>query len=226
MKVILCEHVASLGEMGDTVKVADGYARNFLLPRRLAVSFDSASAKQIEHELRAIKKREDKVRVKLQEVAARMEEQTIELKRRAGEEEKLFGSVTTANIAEGLKALGFDVDRKSVLLEEPIKALGVYTVPVKLGSGVQAKVIVSVLPEEVEEVAAVVEDDHEDYDGDLDTMAAAETTVYRRKSSRGARKAAGETLEAETAGAPAPAEDAPAETAAAAGAEEAASGEA
>jgi hypothetical protein len=95
---------------------------------------------------------------------------------------------------------------------------------------VQAKVIVSVLPEEVAEVATVVEDDHEDYDGDLDTMAAAETTVYRRKSSRGARKAAGETLEAENAGAPAPAEDAPAETsgetAAAAGAEEAASGEA
>lgn len=171
MKVILCEHVANLGDMGQTVKVADGYARNFLIPRRLAVSLDSASAKQVEHEVRQIKRREEKVRAKLQEVAKTMEELTLEFKARAGEDEKLFGSVTTAMIAEQLKAKGHEVDRKSVKLEEPIKTLGIFTVGVKLGSGVEAHIKVWVAPEQPveipaeedeEPVNAVYEDEDED----------------------------------------------------------------
>lgn len=151
MKVILCEHVPNLGEMGETVKVADGYARNYLIPRKLAVSLSSASAKQIEHELREIKKREEKVRVQLQGVAKEYEALTVEIKVRAGVDEKLFGSVTSANIAEHLKELGKEVDRKMIQLDEPIKSLGIFTVPVNLGSSVIAKVKVWVTPEQVAE---------------------------------------------------------------------------
>ncbi|MCP4640486.1 MAG: 50S ribosomal protein L9 [bacterium] len=140
MKVILCENVANLGEMGTTVNVAAGYARNYLIPRKLAVSTDSASAKQIEHEMHIIRKREAKLREELNAVAKGLESVTVEFKARAGEEDKIFGSVTSANIADALKELGHDVDRKRVLLKEPIKQLGIYTVPVRLMSGIEANV--------------------------------------------------------------------------------------
>lgn len=148
MKVILCEHVSNLGEMGQTVSVADGYARNYLIPRKLAVNVESASARQIEHEMRIIRKREERVRAHLREVAKRLEEMTFEFKARAGQDEKLFGSVTSAQIAEKLKEAGFEVDRRGVALHDPIKQLGIYTVPVKLGSGVEASVKVWVQSEE------------------------------------------------------------------------------
>jgi large subunit ribosomal protein L9 len=150
VEVILTEHVPNLGEMGETVRVSDGYARNYLIPRKLAVSLYSASAKKIEHEMRAIRKREEKVRVKLQAVAKKMEDETVEIKARAGQEDKLFGSVTSANIAEALKEKGYEVDRKTVDLEEPIKRLGVYSVPVRLGSGVIADVKVWVVSDQPE----------------------------------------------------------------------------
>lgn len=154
MRVILCEHVGNLGEMGDTVKVADGYARNYLIPRKLAVSVDSASAKQIEHELRIIKKREAVVRSRLQDQAQEIEKLTLDFTMRAGEGGKLFGSVTSAMIAERLRELGHEVDRRKVELEESIKELGIFTVPAGLGSGVTAGVKVWVQPEqETEEVS-------------------------------------------------------------------------
>jgi len=140
MKVILCEDVEHLGEMGQTVKVAPGYARNFLLPRRLAVGADSASAKQIEHELKILKRREEKRRTELKGVAKNIESLTIEIKMRAGEGDKLFGSVTTALIAEHLAEAGHAIEKKTIKLEEPIKQLGMYLVPVKLGAGVEAQV--------------------------------------------------------------------------------------
>lgn len=154
MKVILCQHVANLGEMGDTVNVSGGYARNYLIPRKLAVSVDSASANQIEHELRMIKKREEKVRARLRDVAKEMESVTLEFKMRAGEDEKLFGSVTSAHIADRLRTLGHEVDRKGIRLAEPIKSLGIYLVPVKLGSGVEANIRVWVMAEQPETSAA------------------------------------------------------------------------
>lgn len=157
MKVILCENVPNLGEMGTTVKVADGYARNFLLPRKLAVSADSSSAKQIEHEMRIIRRREEKVRTELSAVAKKLAGVTIEIKAKAGAEERIFGSVTTAQIAEGLKAQGYTVDRKAITLEDPIKSLGIYTVTVRLIRGVEAPVKVWVTKEETEEeIAAAV----------------------------------------------------------------------
>jgi len=139
--------------MGDTVKVSDGYARNYLIPRKLAVDLGSASARQIEHERHMIARREEKVRAQLQGVAKELENVTVEIKARAGEEEKLFGSVTTANIADHLTALGYETDRRSVVLEDPIKALGIYTVPIKLGSGVQADIKVWVVSDKPVEAA-------------------------------------------------------------------------
>jgi large subunit ribosomal protein L9 len=155
VKVILCENVPNLGEMGATVKVADGYARNFLLPRKLAVNADSSSAKHIEHEMRIIHRREEKVRAQLTEVAKKLAGVTVEIKAKAGAEDRIFGSVTTAQIAESLKAQGFTVDRKAISLDEPIKSLGIYTANVRLIRGVEAPVKVWVTKEQTdEEIAA------------------------------------------------------------------------
>lgn len=167
MKVILSQDVPNLGPMGATVKVADGYARNYLLPRRLAVETGSASGKQIEHEMRSIKRREEKRRVELLDVAKKMAAITVEITARAGEEDKLFGSVTNAMIAEKLAEQGYTIDRRSIVLEEPIKSLGIFTVPVRLGSGVEASVKVWVQAEHVAPVA--IEEDVEDDDDDLDS---------------------------------------------------------
>ena len=168
MNVILCEDVENLGEMGKTVKVSPGYARNFLIPRKLAVLSDSASAKQIEHEMRIIRKREEKRRAELTLVAKQLEALTIEIKMRSGEGDRLFGSVTNANIAEKLAEMGHAVSRKTIQLTEPIKTLGVHQVPVKLSGGVMAslKVWVTGLAEEkpVEETYEEPEDRDDDHD--------------------------------------------------------------
>ena len=171
MKVILSQDVPNLGPMGATVKVSDGYARNFLIPRRMAVATSSASGKQIEHEMRIIKRREEKRRVELQEVAKRMAGVTVEILARSGEEDKLFGSVTNVAIAEKLAELGFEVDRRAIVLEEPIKTLGIFTVPVRLGSGVEASVKVWVQSDKpveatVEAADATDEDDTESSESD------------------------------------------------------------
>jgi large subunit ribosomal protein L9 len=148
---MLTEHVANLGEMGETVKVTDGYARNYLIPRKMAVDVQSASAKQIEHELRLIKKREEKVRAQLQTQAGEMAKVALEFEMLAGENDKLFGSVTSGMIAERLREdHGYEVDRRSIQLDEAIKALGEYVVEVKLGSGVTATVKIVVKSSEPE----------------------------------------------------------------------------
>ena len=151
MKVILCENVPNVGKMGASVNVADGYARNFLLPRKLAVQSDSASAKQIDHEMKIIRRREEKQLAVLAQLAKKLEGVTIEIKARSGEEDKLFGSVTTAQIAERLAEMGHVLDKRAIVLEEPIKTLGIFSVPVKLASGIEAnvKVWVTKIEEEV-----------------------------------------------------------------------------
>jgi large subunit ribosomal protein L9 len=168
LKVILCDDVDNVGNMGDTVRVAPGYARNFLLPRKLAVLAESASAKQIEHELKIIKKREDKKRATLRDVAKVLEAVTVDIQVRAGEGDKLFGSVTNGNISERLAELGHKIDKKSIKLEEPIKHLGIFMVPVKLGVGVEAQVKVWVTGLAVEATAEVAPVEEEDDDDDDD----------------------------------------------------------
>ncbi len=140
MNVILCDNIDNLGVMGQQVKVADGYARNYLIPRKLAVQADSATAKQIAHELHIIKRREEKKRTELTAVGDKLRSLTLEFKMRAGEEDKIFGSVTTAMIAEKLGELGFEVARKQIVLEEPIKSLGIFSVSVKLFPGIETAV--------------------------------------------------------------------------------------
>lgn len=158
MKVILSEDMDNLGEMGQTVKVADGYARNFLIPRKLAVAADSASAKQIEHEMRIIKKREEKRRAEARALAKKLEQVTIEVQVRAGEGDKIFGSVTTAHIAEKLGEQGYDVSRKLIHLAEPIKTLGIFNVPVKMPGAIETEIKVWVSRIEEEAPAPVEEE--------------------------------------------------------------------
>jgi len=170
MKVILCEDIENLGDMGETVKVADGYARNYLLPNRLAVAADSASAKRIEHEMRIIARKNERRRAELSEVASKLEAITVDIKMRAGEGDKLFGSVTNVHICDKLTELGFDVDRKKIKLAEPIKTLGIFQVPVRLTGGIEPSVKVWVTALAEPKAEPVVEDEHDDRD-DERTMA-------------------------------------------------------
>ena len=147
MEVILREHVDNLGRRGEVVKVADGYARNYLLPRKLALLATDGNKKQIARErvkLDVLEAEEKNVAVA---VAERMEGIEIVVARKVGETDVLYGSVTTADIAEALAAKGFDVDRRKLHLTEPIKKLGQFDVPLKLHREVVATVRVQVVAE-------------------------------------------------------------------------------
>ncbi len=169
MNVILCDDVENLGSIGSRVSVAGGYARNFLIPRKLAVPVETASAKQIEHELKIIRKREDRKRAELTAVAAKMSGITVEFQMRAGEGDKLFGSVTTQMIAEKLAEVGYTVSRKAIHLEEQIKSLGIFAVPVRFAAGIEAEIKVWVTGLQAEVTTVIdAEMDFVDYDDDDD----------------------------------------------------------
>ena len=144
MKVILLEQVEKLGGPGDQVEVADGYARNFLIPKRKAVAATTAHVKSLDHLLRQNKGQEDRLRQAAEAMAARIAEASCVIKRQAGEQEKLFGSVTNQDIAAALGARGLDVDRRKILLQEPIKVLGSYTIPIRLHPEVVAELRLTV----------------------------------------------------------------------------------
>src|SRR6267154_2949000 len=132
MEVILREPIDNLGRRGEVVKVADGYARNYLLPRKLALLATDGNKKVIEREKVKFDVKEAEEQGVAQAVADRLANVEIEIARKVGETDALFGSVTNADIAEALAAKGFDIDRRKVQLHEPIKKLGEFTVPVKL----------------------------------------------------------------------------------------------
>jgi large subunit ribosomal protein L9 len=132
MEVILREHVDNLGKRGDLVKVADGYARNYLLPRKMALLATEGNKKVIEREKVKFDAKEAEEQGVAQAIADRLASVEIEIARRVGETDALFGSVTNGDIAESLAAKGFDIDRRKIQLPEPIKKLGDYAVPVKL----------------------------------------------------------------------------------------------
>ena len=136
MEVILKEHVEGLGLPGDVLNVADGYARNYLLPMRLAVHATERNRRHLEHEKRVIDHQETKNKEHAREIAAQMASVTCTLSRRAGENDRLFGSVTPTDIAENLRTQGFDLERRVFELAEPIRELGVFMVPVKLHTDV------------------------------------------------------------------------------------------
>ena len=150
MEVILREHVDSLGRRGEIVKVADGYARNYLLPRKLALPVTAGNKKQVERERGKFEAKEAEERKVAEAVAERMGALEIAIARKVGETEALYGSVTTADIAQALAAKGFEVDRRKLQLAEPIKKLGDFEVPVRLYHDVIARVKVKVVAERVD----------------------------------------------------------------------------
>jgi large subunit ribosomal protein L9 len=145
MDVILQQDVENLGTIGDVVKVKPGYARNFLLPRGLALEADAKNLAVLEHRKRALAAKRAKVQKANQEAATRLTSLTLSISGRAGEEQKLFGSVTNLDIQKALAAQGFEIDRKKIHLESPIKALGEHTATVDLGAGVRAPIKVTVV---------------------------------------------------------------------------------
>ena len=144
MKVILKENIETLGHIGDIVKVAPGYARNYLLPKGLAVEATEKNAKALEHVKRQMAYKKDKALESARNLAAKLGELSVELLHKAGEEGKLFGSVTNMEIAAFLKDKGFDIDRKSIHLVEPIKHVGEFDVTVKIHPEVVASLKVKV----------------------------------------------------------------------------------
>lgn len=145
MEVILREHVDNLGRRGEIVKVAAGYARNYLLPRKLALAVTENNKRQIERERVQAEARELEEKSQAEAFASRMAATEIEIARRVGENDTLYGSVTSADIAEALKAKGFDIDKRKIQLHDPLKALGESMVPVKIHRDVTAQVKVKVV---------------------------------------------------------------------------------
>src|SRR3954468_20455062 len=147
MEVILREHVDNLGRRGELVKVADGYARNYLLPRKLALLPTDGNRKQIERERAKFEVKEAEEKKVAEAMAARLVDAEVSIARKVGETEALYGSVTSADIAAALAAKGFELDRRKLQLAEPIKKIGEYQIPVKLHREVTAHVKVSVVAE-------------------------------------------------------------------------------
>ena len=147
MEVILREHVDNLGRRGEIVKVADGYARNYLLPRKLALLATEGNKKQVERERAKFDVKEADEQHAAQAIADRMANVEVVVARKVGETEALYGSVTTADITEALAAKGFEVDRRKLQLIDPIKRLGEYDVVLKLHREVTAHVKVKVVAE-------------------------------------------------------------------------------
>ncbi len=147
MKVILQDHVEKLGDVGDVVEVKDGYGRNFLIPRGLALLADERNVRRLEHQKRVTAARRAKLLAAATALAERISTTHVSIKRAAGEEDKLHGSVTNNDIAKALADEGIEIDKRSVLLAEPIKSIGAFTVPVKVHGSVEASVKVYVLRE-------------------------------------------------------------------------------
>ncbi len=145
MKVILREDDKKLGKAGDIVEVKDGYAHNFLIPRNLAVRADASHMKQLEHERKILRDKSEKLLKQAKKLVEQIETASCTISVQVGEEERIFGSVTAMDIAQALDKEGVEVDKRAIQLEEPIKTLGVYTVPVKLGPEVEAKLKVWVV---------------------------------------------------------------------------------
>ena len=146
MEVILKKNVDNLGEEGDVVKVKAGYGRNYLRPQGSAVQANASNLANLEKERAAIEARKATVKTEAEGIAKKINGTTIVIEQRAGEEDKLFGSVTSGDIADKLASLGIEVDRKKIQLDEPIKTLGEFMIKVKAGFQVTAEVKVQVTP--------------------------------------------------------------------------------
>ncbi|MGA2622832.1 MAG: 50S ribosomal protein L9 [Bacteroidota bacterium] len=147
MKIILRQDFEKLGKVGDIVEVKDGYARNYLIPKKIGYVATKGNLQTHEEEKKQHELRQKKELIKAQKVASELEKFSLTIPMKVGEEEKLFGAVTSQMIADVLKEKGFDVDKRIIELEEPIKALGIYSVNLNLHTGVVGKVKVWVVKE-------------------------------------------------------------------------------
>jgi large subunit ribosomal protein L9 len=151
MEVILREHVDNLGQRGEVVKVADGYARNYLLPRKLALLATDGNKKQVERERAKFEAKEAEEKKVIGAVADRLSNVEVVIARRVGENNVLYGSVTSVDIADALTAKGFDIDRRKIVLADPLKQIGDVDLPIKLHREVTATIKVRVVPENQQE---------------------------------------------------------------------------
>ena len=156
MDVILTENVKNLGTIGEVVKVKPGYGRNYLVPQGLAVEASEAKLKEVEHHKRQLNRKAEKLSQEAADVKARIEAVECTFVHKASEEGKLFGSVTSMEIAESLAAQGIEIDRRKILLEQPIKELGEHSIDIKLNAGVNAIVKINVISEDAQQIAAQI----------------------------------------------------------------------
>ncbi len=148
MKVILKHNVENLGRKGDIVNVAAGYGRNFLLPKKLAAEVTPSNMKMVEIEQLALKKKAEQERLSFQSEIQKLNEVTLTFPRKAGEKDVIFGSVSASDIKDALEKMGFEIDKKKIVLDEPIKRLGNFTVPIKIYHEDKAEVKIEVVKEE------------------------------------------------------------------------------
>jgi large subunit ribosomal protein L9 len=148
MKVILTETVEPIGQIGDLVNVAPGYARNFLFPKSLAMEASGKNVRELEHKKRLLAQKREKQRQEMLSFAEKLNSVTVSMRRKVSEDDKLYGSVNPVEIGKALEELGFDIERKSILLEQPIKQLGEHSVVLRVGSEVTATIRVVIEKEE------------------------------------------------------------------------------
>jgi large subunit ribosomal protein L9 len=154
MKVILQETLEGVGNLGDLIDVSDGFARNFLLPRRKALEASNRNIKEVEHAKRATAEKARKEKLEIEAQAKKISAVSLTITAQVGKDDKMFGSVTVKDIAEGLAGQGFAVDRRKIQLGQPIKELGTFTVPVKMPRDVTASVAVHVVKKQEAEAPA------------------------------------------------------------------------
>jgi len=148
MKIILTENIPSLGEIGQVVKVAPGYARNYLLPQGLALQATGENVRELEHRKRMLAQKREKVRQQMMSLAEKLNRVTIVLKRKVADEDRLYGSVSSVDIANALEEMGFELPRRSIQQDQPLKQLGEFPVTVRIGSDVEATVKLVIEKEE------------------------------------------------------------------------------
>jgi len=140
MRIILRQDYPELGKAGEIVEVKDGYARNYLIPRKIAVAATKSNLRMIEAEKKLLESRLNREKKAAQKLAQQLEKLSLTVPMPVGEEDRLFGSVTSQTVADLLKEKGFEIDKRKIELEEPIKALGIYTIPIKLYPDVEVKI--------------------------------------------------------------------------------------
>ncbi|OGD17645.1 MAG: 50S ribosomal protein L9 [Candidatus Aminicenantes bacterium RBG_16_63_14] len=150
MKVILKQDVEKVGRRGDVVNVAPGFGRNYLIPRKMAIAVTPTNIKMIEIERQALKKKLEIERKSFQSLAQKLNQVSLTFTRRAGEKDVIFGSVSAGDVKDALDGLGYDIDKKKILLDEPIKRLGNFSVPIKISADDRAEVKIVVAREEAE----------------------------------------------------------------------------